>query len=593
MSVGLMLRDGGVARACRRGVLALALTTLLLPLCASGEGDATRALERSEVSALQEKLVALAEEARPKTVCVFGVIGLGSGAVVDAEGTVVTNAHVAAGARYAIVLTHDGEKRLYRRRGIDYEKDLAVLEPCEAPEAPAPHFTLTRKRPAEGTFVAALGFPGGPRDADAHPTFTVGRVVAGRGLPNVMGVLDYSDAIRTDAPIFSGNSGGPLVDLQGRLVGINGAVEMGEEVGSMSIPASRVAERLKLLTGGVIRLPGGNVLDPSKSSVLRFLEEQLDPIVKNMMTQRQHGRGGMSLSPAAARALPAVGDPEAAAAFIARSAGSIRNRILKGTFEKLLEHAGDAAVELTDEKGAHAIGAVISANEVVACAGALGAGATTLTAAGGRSFRVVARAEGHDLVLARLEKGAVLAFRGDAAVGPVGTLVGVVGPKGALAAGVLSAPARPISEATSRLLAMSAGGGLQDKLILAFGKLARALDLKELVAIAKQLEVAMEVRRGFAAGSAPRGFERVLSHDAPCGPMVLGAPLVDADGKLLGVHVAVAHFGTSYAVPIETIRQAFRAGRLGKAGQKESGGNGGKGSKGPKGSSKPAENGER
>lgn len=541
-----------------RAALAAALALVLAPFAPHATGaDGPQPLDRAALAQLQERLVALARTAAPKTVCVLGVIGLGSGAYVDDAGTVVTNAHVAAGARYAVVLANDGQRLLYRRRGIDYEKDLAVLEPAEPLAAPVPYFALLRKRPPEGTFVAALGFPGGPRDADPRPTFTLGRTVAGAGPANVMGVLDYHDAIKSDAPIFSGNSGGPLVDLEGRLVGLNGAVDLTQGTGSCAVPASLIARRLKTLKGGVIRLPGGRVLDPAQNALLKLLEQQLDPIVKNLMDQRKNAGLMPALPEGALRGLEAHGNPEAAAAFLENAVGSPRNRVLLGSFEPLLT-APAPVLELTDGSGTKILATVISAREVVACATALGAADGTLHAAGGRSFRVAARAPGHDLVLARLERGAPLeGATADASEPAVGTLVAVRGPERTLGAGVVSAPGRPISEAGARLLALAGGSGTAERIVQSIGKLARALGVEELVQVIDQLEAAFKLRRGFAAGTSPRGFEEVLSHDAPCGPAALGAPLVDTEGRLVAVHVAVAHYGTSYAVPIATVRAAF------------------------------------
>ena len=71
-------------------------------------------------------------------------------------------------------------------------------------------------------WVAALGHPGGLRD-DNDPTFATGKVTGlNRKLLAAMTIY-YPDSIRTDIPISPGNSGGPLVDMNGKLVGINGA----------------------------------------------------------------------------------------------------------------------------------------------------------------------------------------------------------------------------------------------------------------------------------------------------------------------------------------------------------------------------------
>jgi S1-C subfamily serine protease len=546
----------------RRLLLALLAVAVLLAAPCALAADTPPALAPEQAASLERSLVRVAAEATPKTVCVYGLIGLGSGAVVDPRGTVVTNAHVAAGAGYAVVLSSDGRRSLYRRRGIDYERDLAVLEPVEPLGKEAPYFRLATGRPEAGAFVAALGYPGGPRGADPRPTFTFGSVLAGRFGVTVNGILDYGDAIPTDVPIFSGNSGGPLVDMEGRLVGINGAVALAREACGLAIPAALVAERLETLKGGVIRLPGGHVLDPRTNPLVRLLEDRLDRSVKSFMEARR-AVPEARLPDEVARALPAKGDPAAAERFLAKTLDAPRNRILRATFAG----AGGIGLRIEAAGGVRAYATPLSPREAVACASALG-GAEAFEAPGGRRFRVVARAEGLDLVLGRLERGPALEAAPDAPAAAPGELVCVGGPDGPLAAGVVSAPARPVSEATSRLLAASAGGGaIVLEIVRGVGKLAATLGADQVANLAREVEASLELQRGFSAGSAPRGYDCVISHDAPCGPSGAGAPLLDREGRLVGVHVACAHYGTSYAIPIDAVRAAFAGGPQAPAGR--------------------------
>jgi S1-C subfamily serine protease len=149
-------------------------TLLVLILATLGVARAQEARD------LEASLVHLAERARERTVLIYGVIGLGSGAIVDPSGVVVTNAHVVAGARYAMVQWPDGTTGLARQRGIDYTRDLAVLEPVE-PQPRRLAFTLAPAVPAEGTWVVALGYPGGLQTTGS-PTVSLGRVL-GRAAP--------------------------------------------------------------------------------------------------------------------------------------------------------------------------------------------------------------------------------------------------------------------------------------------------------------------------------------------------------------------------------------------------------------------------
>lgn len=145
----------------------------------------------------------------------------GSGVVVHAAGFVVTNAHVVDDADNIRVAFDDGEEYRAELFGIDASTDLAVLK-LET-DAPLPVAALGDSDALRvGEFVLALGAPFG-----LEATATSG-IVSGlhrRGL----GIARFEDFIVTDAPINRGNSGGPLVNLRGEVVGINTAIIAGDE----------------------------------------------------------------------------------------------------------------------------------------------------------------------------------------------------------------------------------------------------------------------------------------------------------------------------------------------------------------------------
>ena len=114
----------------------LASLLVLAALCGSARAQALP----GGADRFEANLTDLAVRAKARTVLIFGLIGLGSGAVVDHQGTVVTNAHVVAGARYAIVQWSDGRSVLAKRLGIDYGNDLAVLRPVDPLQKPVPAF---------------------------------------------------------------------------------------------------------------------------------------------------------------------------------------------------------------------------------------------------------------------------------------------------------------------------------------------------------------------------------------------------------------------------------------------------------------------
>ncbi len=143
--------------------------------------------------------------------------GEGSGFVWDGEGHVVTNYHVVHNAEKVEVTFLDGATRLADVVGADPDSDLAVLKVEDPGERLAPVVLGDSGRLFVGQRVMAIGNPFGQ-----EWTLTVGVVSAlGRTLPS--GVSNYSipKMIQTDAAINPGNSGGPLLDREGKLVGVN------------------------------------------------------------------------------------------------------------------------------------------------------------------------------------------------------------------------------------------------------------------------------------------------------------------------------------------------------------------------------------
>jgi len=141
--------------------------------------------------------------------------GLGSGAVIDAEnGYIITNAHVVkTGAGYVVNLP-DGRVVEAKLIGIDTPTDIAVLQ---ADDLRVDEVTLADSDNLRvGDVVFAVGYPLGLEQSLSLGVISgLGRTSSSEGL---------QDFIQTDAAINSGNSGGPLLDSQGRLIGINTAI---------------------------------------------------------------------------------------------------------------------------------------------------------------------------------------------------------------------------------------------------------------------------------------------------------------------------------------------------------------------------------
>ena len=151
------------------------------------------------------------------------VQGLGSGVIVNPDGTVITNYHVVKGAQVIKITLPDGREFGATYLGGTELYDLAVLKLDNAgatvPSAPQGDSSDL----LIGEWVIAIGNPFGYLLDDSQPTVTVGVISAkSRDVQVEMNrVTIYKDMIQTDAAINPGNSGGPLVNALGEVIGIN------------------------------------------------------------------------------------------------------------------------------------------------------------------------------------------------------------------------------------------------------------------------------------------------------------------------------------------------------------------------------------
>ncbi|WP_412060863.1 trypsin-like peptidase domain-containing protein [Rubrivirga sp. IMCC45206] len=180
--------------------------------------------------------------------------GLGSGAFVSADGYVVTNNHVIEDADELRVVLYDGRELEAEVVGADAFSDLAVLR-VEGDDFPALAFGDSDALRV-GQWVLAFG---SPLSADLSNTVTSGIVSSlGRfsGAPDPRGRPTISTYIQTDAAVNPGNSGGPLVNLRGEIVGINSAIatRTGTFNGiSFALPANVVRSTVEqIIDSGVV-----------------------------------------------------------------------------------------------------------------------------------------------------------------------------------------------------------------------------------------------------------------------------------------------------------------------------------------------------
>src|SRR5215211_104739 len=175
----------------------------------------------------------------------------GSGFVYDTSGHIVTNAHVVEGATSVKVQFSNGKTYDATVVGSDASTDLAVLK-VDAPASQLHPIALDDSSSVDvGDGVVAIGSPFGLSD-----TVTAGIVSAVDRQIDSLNGFTIPGAIQTDAAINHGNSGGPLLDLSGNVVGVNAQIESdsGDNAGvGFAIPSNTVKTVVaQLLSGGQI-----------------------------------------------------------------------------------------------------------------------------------------------------------------------------------------------------------------------------------------------------------------------------------------------------------------------------------------------------
>jgi serine protease Do len=219
--------------------------------------------------------------------------GLGSGVIVSQDGYILTANHVVSGADEIMVgLGTDLRKFKAKKVGTDPGTDVALLK-IEEKNLPAITFADSDKARA-GDIVLAIGNPFGLRQ-----TVTMGIISAvGRG---GMGIVDYENFIQTDAAINMGNSGGALVDTQGRLLGINTAIfsrSGGNQGVGFAIPANLTRDVMQSLRekGRVVRgYIGASVqtLTPELAEAMKFKGQPTGALVSEVTPKSPSEKVGM------------------------------------------------------------------------------------------------------------------------------------------------------------------------------------------------------------------------------------------------------------------------------------------------------------
>jgi putative serine protease PepD len=153
--------------------------------------------------------------------------GHGSGIVFDDEGRIVTNAHVVDDAVEVVVTLPNGREISAVVVGVDVRRDVAVLQLVEEQESLVPAVFAFGSDLRVGQLAVALGSPFDlERTVTSGIVSALGRVIDSYGCESGIGAECTGVAmIQTDAPINPGNSGGPLADRDGRVIGMNTAIQ--------------------------------------------------------------------------------------------------------------------------------------------------------------------------------------------------------------------------------------------------------------------------------------------------------------------------------------------------------------------------------
>jgi serine protease Do len=211
----------------------------------------------------------------------------GSGFVIRQDGYLVTNAHVVSDAERIQVKLHDGRRFEARLVGLDERVDLALIK-IETTGLPVAELGDSN-RLRVGEFVLALGHPFG-----LEQTVSFG-IVSRKGAPLLIAAPGF-DFIQTDAAVNPGNSGGPLVNMAGEVVGVNSMAARNGSIG-FAIPVNLVkgllpqlAEKGRVEWGWL----GVSIGEISEEDQAKYnLKEARGVLIRQVVAGQPADRGGV------------------------------------------------------------------------------------------------------------------------------------------------------------------------------------------------------------------------------------------------------------------------------------------------------------
>lgn len=245
----------------------LAATSLLAAQERFAFNDLKAPASREDLAAIQSALQQALPNARKATVCLEIGEGSGSGVIVSPDGLILTAAHVATGtARKLTIVTEDGSRYQGVTLGLNADNDAAMVRITDPPKDGAwPHAKVDSEGQTRlGDWVFSLGHSGG-FNVKRGSVVRLGRVVRIAG-----------STWQTDSTLIGGDSGGPLFDLHGRVIGIHSRV--GKWIGeNMSVPVSGFLEHWQQLLAGEFLGDGPFAKKPVKGSGYLGLASEAHP----------------------------------------------------------------------------------------------------------------------------------------------------------------------------------------------------------------------------------------------------------------------------------------------------------------------------
>jgi len=198
-----------------------------------------------DLKALQKQVEEVVKKGLPATVAIITSDGQGSGIIISKDGVILTAAHVIEkpGLTVTVVLA-DGRHLSAKTLGTDHDADTGMLKITKAGDYP--YCDVGQSGPLKrGEWVVALGHPGGYNPQSTTPprppVARLGRVIS----PSATGL----NQLDTDCTLIMGDSGGPLFDLEGHVVGIHSKISIGTQL-NMHVPVDLFLKSWQRLARG-------------------------------------------------------------------------------------------------------------------------------------------------------------------------------------------------------------------------------------------------------------------------------------------------------------------------------------------------------